>query len=165
MFLSCLFYADKTTYDDLGDPIHECQYCGALLWYEERINNLSRMDNICFSLCCSNGKIVLPKPCDPPDILYRLLHNQDPRSKHFLQNTRPYNSCFSLTSLGGKIDQTINNGNAPSVFRLNGQNYHFMGSLLPPDGSRPKFAQLYIYDTQNEDSNRISVVRYISTYI
>lgn len=106
-----------------------------------------------------NGKVQLPKPPEPPSVLKRLLHNEDPRSKHFLKNTRPYNSCFSLTSLGGKIDQTINNGNAPSVFRLNGQNYHFMGSLLPTEGSRPKFAQLYIYDTDNEDSNRISVVR------
>ncbi|XP_020080111.1 uncharacterized protein LOC109703807 [Ananas comosus] len=30
-----------------------------------------------------------------------------------------------------------------------------MGSLLPADGHRPKFAQLYIYDTENEISNRI----------
>ena len=31
-----------------------------------------------------------------------------------------------------------------------------MGSLLLPDNERPRFAQLYIYDTENEIENRIS---------
>ncbi|CAH1412619.1 unnamed protein product [Lactuca virosa] len=56
--------------------------------------------------------------------------------------------------MGGKIDSSINRGNAPYIFRLGGQNYHSIGSLLPPDGSQPKFSQLYIYDTDNENSNR-----------
>ncbi|XP_020102972.1 uncharacterized protein LOC109720334 [Ananas comosus] len=33
-----------------------------------------------------------------------------------------------------------------------------MGSLLPTDGHRPKFAQLYIYDTENEVTNRITAL-------
>ncbi|XP_076888124.1 uncharacterized protein LOC143538445 [Bidens hawaiensis] len=56
--------------------------------------------------------------------------------------------------MGGKIDRSINKGNAPFVFRLSGQNYHSIGSLLPDNGSKPKFAQLDIYDTDNEVSNR-----------
>ncbi|XP_042027196.1 uncharacterized protein LOC121774371 [Salvia splendens] len=34
-----------------------------------------------------------------------------------------------------------------------------MGSLLPEDGCIPKFAQLYIYDTENEINRRINSVR------
>ncbi|XP_031108530.1 uncharacterized protein LOC116013005 [Ipomoea triloba] len=60
--------------------------------------------------------------------------------------------------MGGKIDRTVNVGTSPPVFRLHGQNFHLMGSLLPQQGQRPKFAQLYIYDTQNEDSNRLNAV-------
>ncbi|XP_031096995.1 uncharacterized protein LOC116001246 [Ipomoea triloba] len=60
--------------------------------------------------------------------------------------------------MGGNIDRTINVGTSPPVFRLHGQNFHLMGSLLPQQGQRPKFAQLYIYDTQNEDSNRLNAV-------
>ncbi|KAL7591860.1 hypothetical protein Lser_V15G34043 [Lactuca serriola] len=56
--------------------------------------------------------------------------------------------------MGGKINSSINRGNAPYVFRHSGQNYHCMGSLLPIDGSKPNFSQLYIYDTENEVSNR-----------
>ncbi|KAI9084416.1 hypothetical protein K1719_033606 [Acacia pycnantha] len=40
--------------------------------------------------------------------------------------------------------------------RLKGQNYHFIGSLLPPQGNPPVYAQLYIYDSENEISNRMS---------
>ena len=32
--------------------------------------------------------------------------------------------------------------------------YHRIGSLLPEDGQQPKFAQLYIYDTEYENNNR-----------
>ncbi|CAH1430090.1 unnamed protein product [Lactuca virosa] len=78
----------------------------------------------------------------------------DSKSKNFMKNIRRYNSMFSFTSMGGKIDYSINKGNAPYIFRLGGQNYHSIGSLLPPNGSQPKFSQLYIYDTENENSNR-----------
>ncbi|XP_019150201.1 PREDICTED: uncharacterized protein LOC109147018 [Ipomoea nil] len=61
--------------------------------------------------------------------------------------------------MGGKIDKSVNNGSAPPIFKIHGQNFHRIGSLLPPDGSQPKFAQLYIHDTQNEIQNRIASVR------
>ncbi|KAJ0433068.1 putative helitron helicase-like domain-containing protein [Helianthus annuus] len=65
---------------------------------------------------------------------------------------------FSFASMGGRIDKTINRGNAPYVFRLSGQNYHTIGSLLPVDGDEPRFSQLYIYDTDNEVFNRQNAV-------
>ncbi|XP_019171191.1 PREDICTED: uncharacterized protein LOC109166756 [Ipomoea nil] len=61
--------------------------------------------------------------------------------------------------MGGRVDRTVNKGGGPPVFRLNGQNYHLMGSLLPQEGKPPHFAQLYIYDTNNEQINRINAVR------
>jgi hypothetical protein len=66
--------------------------------------------------------------------------------------------------MGGKVDSSINRGNAPFVFRLSGENYHCIGSLLPPDGSEPKFSQLYIYDTDNEVANRQGVLGYVFLY-
>ncbi|XP_025616692.1 uncharacterized protein [Arachis hypogaea] len=61
--------------------------------------------------------------------------------------------------MAGKIDRGVNNGTAPPIFKLGGQNYHSIGSLLPPDSLRPTFAQLYIYDTENEIDNRIGTLR------
>ena len=61
--------------------------------------------------------------------------------------------------MGGKIDHSINTGGAPPVFRLNGQNHHLIGSLLPVEGAPPKLTQLYVYDITNEVANRIQAVR------
>lgn len=58
---------------------------------------------------------------------------------------------------------SINRGPGPYVFRLHEQNYHKMGSLLPSLGEQPRFTQLYIYDTENEVSNRINSVTNEST--
>ncbi|GJV53078.1 DNA helicase [Tanacetum coccineum] len=62
----------------------------------------------------------------------------------------------SMTSLGANIDSSINNGKGPYVFRISGQIYHWIGSMCPDEGNAPRFLQLYIYDTTNEVSNRMS---------
>jgi len=133
-----------------------CQYCKAQLWYEERAEKCNTSKEVQFSLCCQKGKVELPLLKKPPNMLQALLNGEDHISKLFLQNIRIYYSMFSFTSIGGKIDASMNNGSAPPQFILNGHNYHLIGSLLPQDGSKLKFAQLYIYDTENEMSNRMN---------
>ncbi|KAL4330014.1 hypothetical protein AHAS_Ahas13G0357700 [Arachis hypogaea] len=44
------------------------------------------------------------------------------------------------------------------MFVISGQNYHSIGSLMPQQSSKPKFAQLYFYDTENEIQNRIDAI-------
>lgn len=66
---------------------------------------------------------------------------------------------FSFTSMGGVVDKEINTSKGPYVFRLHGQNYHHIGTLLPEGTDKPRFAQLYIYNTENEVDNRISASR------
>ncbi|XP_020963738.1 uncharacterized protein LOC107610403 [Arachis ipaensis] len=60
---------------------------------------------------------------------------------------------------GGRVEHSINKGGAPPIFRTGGQNYHRIGSLLPLKSEKPKFAQLYIYDTENEITNRMESFR------
>ena len=60
--------------------------------------------------------------------------------------------------MGGNVDRSVNNGSGPYVFRINGQTHHRIGSLLPIHGQNPKYAQLYIYETNNEVKNRIDAV-------
>ncbi|XP_073117118.1 uncharacterized protein [Elaeis guineensis] len=73
----------------------------------------------------------------------------------FRKHIRQYNAMFALTSMGGRIDNQINCGKGPFVFRICGQNYHKIGSLFPQIGKKPSFAQLYIYDTKNKIQNRM----------
>ena len=47
-------------------------------------------------------------------------------------------------------------GGGPSNFRVQGKVYHSLGPLLPDSGQQPKFAQLYIYDTDSELQNRLN---------
>ena len=68
---------------------------------------------------------------------------------------------FALNSLRAKIDTSVLsvlNGKGPSIYKIHGQSCHLIGSLLPMPGKPPKFAQLYIYDTENEIQNRIDAV-------
>jgi hypothetical protein len=75
--------------------------------------------------------------------------------KKFRENIRSYNSMFAFTLTGGIVDKSINNGHAPFAFRMHGQNYHHIGTLLPEEGTKPYWVQLYIYVTEHEVSNRI----------
>ena len=69
---------------------------------------------------------------------------------------RAYNSIFAFTSMGAKIDNTVNLRPGPYVYKISGQNYHRIGGLIPGQGKTPKFSQLYVHDTENEIQNRLS---------
>ncbi|XP_012841939.1 PREDICTED: uncharacterized protein LOC105962187 [Erythranthe guttata] len=151
--------ADYEDYDDLGDQSYECQSCGAMMWYAERLDKHRNTSRPEFSLCCQKDKVQLPYMKNAPPTLSNLLFGTDRQSKHFQDNIRSYNMMFAFTSLGGKVQTSINTGAGPYTFLLQGQNYHLLGSMLPEEGARPKFAQLYIFDTENEVRNRIDAVR------
>ena len=69
-----------------------CEYCGALKFSGETPG-----------LCCLNGKVKLPVLTPPHEPLYSLLCGETQESRHFLANTRKYNSCFQMTSFGADI--------------------------------------------------------------
>ena len=146
---------------DEGDPVYQCRNCGSMMWYAERIKKDDKSRSAAtFSMCCLNGKVVLPMCKPPPQELHRLFFDKDTQeSKNFIENIRQYNNMFSFTSFGGKINHALNSGGAPYTFSLSGMNYHSIGNLLPPQGAKPVFSQLYIHDTDNEIHNRISAVR------
>ena len=56
----------------------------------------------------------------------------EPKNSKFRNQIGAYNSIFQFTILGANVDNSINMGLGPYVFKLSGQNYHKIGSLLPP---------------------------------
>jgi len=66
---------------------------------------------------------------------------------------------FAFTSIGIRLDKSINDSRGPPTIRIQGQPCHRIGSLLLIPGKEPKFAQLYIFDTENEVQNRINAMR------
>ncbi|KAL4559822.1 hypothetical protein LXL04_031968 [Taraxacum kok-saghyz] len=144
-------------YWDCGDATRICHHCTAMVWYEERTVKHYAPRIPKFSICCSDGKIKVPLLTDAPQPLLSLMdYRGGRRSKVFRKYIKALNSMFCFTSTGGKLNDNFNAGGGPYTFRLSGHNYHRIGTLLPThaDG-RPRFAQLYIYDTENEVDNRI----------
>ncbi|KAF7826959.1 uncharacterized protein G2W53_018123 [Senna tora] len=152
-------------YVDIGLPTYECEHCGAIFWYEERVKKSRNTKKPKFSLCCLQGKVQLPKRRDPPKILEILLVNNDARSKQFKRRIIiTYNNMFAFTSMGGRIDKSANDGKGPYVFQLHGQNMHLMGDLLLGVDETPRFLQLYIYNTDNEAFNRMRNARFVKDH-
>ena len=130
------------------------------MWYNERVSKDKRTTNPRFSLCCGNGKVELSLLHNPPKYLYQLLYDHGTSdSKNYQQNIRTYNMMFAFTSAGIKFDKSINHSRGPPTIRIQGQPCHRIGSMLPMPGKEPKFAQLYIFDTENEVQNRINAIR------
>ncbi|EIN05534.1 hypothetical protein PUNSTDRAFT_17327, partial [Punctularia strigosozonata HHB-11173 SS5] len=99
-----------------------------------------------FSMCCDHGKVRVPLARDPPAALRKLFEDTSKRGKEFHANIRQYNAALAFTSLGVKIDDTVNSGQGPYAFWIHGELYHRMGSLLPVQGHVPLYAQLYIHN-------------------
>ncbi|KAK4521030.1 ubiquitin-specific protease doa4 [Mucor velutinosus] len=61
--------------------------------------------------------------------------------------------------MNATLGQSVaNNQNGAYAFRIHGSVYHLMSSaLMPANDTRPKIAQMYIFDGENELQNRLNV--------
>lgn len=143
-------------------PMHDvCPSCYALHWKKERTSyRHSGYNSTPYSLCCGKGAVDLrPIPPHPPE-LQRLYTDATPGmhlplcillttdAREFRQNIRAYNNAFAFTSMGttGAVDPIVHAG-GPPIFKIGGELYHHIGSLLPPDGHQPRYLQSYITDS------------------
>ncbi|KAJ0758109.1 putative helitron helicase-like domain-containing protein [Helianthus annuus] len=142
----------SSLYVDFGDCTQVCEYCHSRFWFEERLSSSSNAHAPKYNRCCKAGRVRISYPLEPPNSLKQLFDNS-----RFLDNIRVYNSMFAMTSFGATIDESINLSSGPYVFKISGQVCHRIGSFFPSPGERPRFLQMYVYDTQHELSNRLSL--------
>ncbi|XP_043468040.1 uncharacterized protein LOC122502180 [Leptopilina heterotoma] len=129
---------------NIGNMDNVCNHCRALRWTNESKG-----------ICCSSRKISLPPILEAPEPLRSLLDGHHYKSKSFLRNIRSYNSAFQMTSFGG--NEIYEPGFRPT-FRIQGQVYHLIGSLLPPSNQPSSYLQIYfISDAQEQVQRRMSV--------
>ncbi|PWA73985.1 hypothetical protein CTI12_AA255900 [Artemisia annua] len=128
-------YASATTFNgegpapayiDIGDADWRCHWCGAAFWFGERLKS-SRGSIIRYNRCCGQGNVRLRPERDPPESIKQLF-----KDKHFMENIRAYNQMFSMTSFGAEIDDTVNNGRGPYVFKVSGEIRHQIVSQDTP---------------------------------
>ena len=123
-----LHYEPENFYNttDIGTLSLQCSDCGALKFEKETD-----------SMCCSKGKVRLNAFPQLQLFLQHPYEGIDSNGKHFLANIRKYNSVFQMTSYGcNEVSMTGFNRS----FRIQGQVYHLIGSILPSEGESPKFA-------------------------
>ncbi|XP_077564699.1 uncharacterized protein LOC144180185 [Haemaphysalis longicornis] len=124
----------------LGSMIHKCHFCNAFKWEDEAL-----------SMCCSAGKVQLP-PFQPlPEPLNSLLMSTHPQHGHFMDRVRKYNGCFQMTSFGAK--QIAEDCFMPT-FKVQGQDYHLVGGLLPQPEREAQFLQIYFV---GEDDREVRI--------
>lgn len=127
----------------IGAMDKECQHCHAFKYKGESAG-----------FCCASGKVVLPPLNSPPEPLKTLLAGATPQSKLFLRKIRKFNSCFQMTSFGAtKIIQNEGGRNFESTFKIQGQVYHQIGSLISMPDADPKFLQIYFMGDEEQQIN------------
>ncbi|GFT27831.1 helitron_like_N domain-containing protein [Trichonephila clavipes] len=118
----------------IGGMDKVCQYCHALKFRNE-----------------AAGMLRIRKSCAvtstrPPEPLLSLLTGNSDDSKLFF-SVRYANLifCFQMTSFGAtKIcDRASDGRNFETTFKIQGQVYHKIGSLMPMPDNNPKFLQIY----------------------
>ena len=129
---------DNYVYINIGNIFDQpvCEFCHAHRWPMESK-----------TLCCNHGNILESvKPYKKPPVpLCELLQD-----KKFCQYIKEYNNAMAFASLG--IEQNPESG--PN-FKILGKLHHKIGSMGCPTNEKPKFAQLYFYDQENEIQNRL----------
>ncbi|GKD69582.1 hypothetical protein Tco_1323672, partial [Tanacetum coccineum] len=85
-----------------------------------------------------------------------LISGNHPKSSNFIDNIRRYISMFSFTSIGAKQDTSVNQGHGAYCYRIQGQNYHRMGTLLPDEG-KPLVNDPSASTTNNEIDHDLTV--------
>jgi hypothetical protein len=124
------------------------------MWIKERSAKLNNHPQ--FSMCCENGKVLLPNLPATSQELEVLLTSKESNVVKFRDQIRMYNSVLAFTSFGAKVDELVIGGRGSYSFRIQGELYHKIRSLCPAEG--PQFAQLYIHDTKHEHQNRHAVM-------
>nr|GEX80268.1 helitron helicase-like domain-containing protein [Tanacetum cinerariifolium] len=120
-------------YVHIGKCEHSCEHCDARFWYEERMKDTQRRTCPAYHHCCMAGRVVIRTYQIYLEYIKLLL-----RDCHFMENIRAYNQMFSITSFGVRVDESVDIGRGPYVFKIVGQLYHWLGSLCPTEGDPPR---------------------------
>ncbi|KAK1387912.1 hypothetical protein POM88_016090 [Heracleum sosnowskyi] len=149
---------DSNSILDMGKQDQTCGFCEAQVWVAEFTGRYVGTGPKGYSICYGKGKVQLPFLRETPSELGELLTSGSRFSRMFFPKSRVYNNIFAFYSFGGKIDDSVNKGKGPYVFRVSGETYHNFGSLVALDSCAPKFVQIYMYDGQETIDHRVNFV-------
>ncbi|KAH0633391.1 hypothetical protein KY284_036177 [Solanum tuberosum] len=110
------------------------------------------------TFCCASGYIQLA-PDEVGEDLYKLFTYESKEAILFRKHIRAYNSIFDFTSFGVQLNKELASSRKGIYsFKAQGQIYHDLQSLIPKD-DKPRYFQLYFYDTDHEVANKMSILQ------
>nr|GEY38738.1 hypothetical protein CTI12_AA123990 [Tanacetum cinerariifolium] len=129
-----------------GPPSYQCSICNATMWYNKRSEKSRKAVTPSFSLCCQDGKVLLPRFNDTPQPLKKLLDYNDPTASKFKDQIRTSamaksfrmakewcrshgDANFGLRLLSERT--TIRQYNAPTIFEVSVHIINDFGDDLP----------------------------------
>ena len=108
--------------------------------------------------CQSCGLIVskiIPTFIEPHVLLRDLLTSDSAEGKPFRKNFRGYNSALAMASVGAEF---VSRGPGISKYNptitVHGRMYHEIGALQTTKGMLPRYASVYIHDTEYATKHR-----------
>ncbi len=131
-----------------GSMDQACEKCRAKFFPQETTTQHK------YTKCCQDGKASLP-PVSPPSQPIRDLYSGNTNnSSQFKKNIRHYNSALAMASWNAHLDP--HPGRGPRVVTFHGQVYHLTNQTIAQQGDNPRYAQLYIMDTNQALAERTS---------
>ena len=125
-------------------PLNDCQVNGCHPLPEEICNS-----------CSYIGQKVLPVFEHPPVLLRGILTSNERQGRHFGKNTRQCNKSLAMTSVRADF---VSRGSGFSKYNptaiIHGRMYHKIGAKGPANGMMPRYAPVYVHDTEHATSNR-----------
>ena len=132
----------EDTLDSIGSMRVKCDKCGALKFKAESK-----------AFCCGEGKYLPEVFPRPPEPIMKLWMGTDSKAKLFRKFPREMNNAVALASIQVKEKRFA--GFSPNVI-FQGKAFHRTGALIPEDGERPVYAQLYVVDSALENTQRFA---------
>jgi hypothetical protein len=111
-------------------------FYNAKMWIKEQLAKFNN-NNPQFSLCCENGKILLPSLPVTPQELEVLLTNKERSAVKFRDQIHMYNLVLAFISLDAKIHESVTRGTGSYSFCIQGELYHKIESLCLVEGQCP----------------------------
>jgi len=148
LFEAALFDINSASSESVSDPHScgtfsaKCKRCEAHFFLDERLSSSSCISPR-YGLCCGDGKVSLWPVPDPPEPLASLMTGSDTRCRQFRCDIRKYNCALCLASLQAN---EVNFSSGPSVFKVQGEVYRFIGPLRQAEGNEPKCLQTFFVD-------------------
>ena len=133
-------YNDNSDSFIVGEMSERCEHCDAKMFSGERVKGH-------FSLCCSNGKVVLPDESTlgaVPIYLKTLLTSNSREAVNLRGNIRNYNSALAFASVTAHIDSTVS-GHGTYAYRIHGEAYVQVGHV---GSESPTYNQLFVIDSE-----------------